>query len=102
MIEYQYRDYVYKFYVKLKDSINGSIKYHYYSNIDSVIYTVKYKNFNFDYALKLNNNLVSVDEQYEYFKKCYEQSILNAFFKTERKKIYDSYGGQSNGMPFQN
>ena len=88
---------------KLIAELNGFVRYELYSNIDTVIFKICFKDFDFAYALNhvadSIYNGISVDSIVEDFKKCYLKEIKNSFFKTESRKKRDKekeYAGYEN------
>ena len=78
-------DFVSKVLVKIKAAVNGRVKYKYFDQLDAVIFTVYFKDFQFEFPIKdIQTNIlngVTTDEIIDRFKKEYRSSILNAFFK---------------------
>ena len=78
-------DFVSKVLVKIKATVNGRVKYKYFDQLDAVIFTVYFKDFQFEFPIKdIQTNIlngVTTDEINKKKKKEYRSSILNAFFK---------------------
>ena len=77
---------------KLCEDLNGRIVFEIYAHIDTVIFKIFFKDFDFSYAV---NNIQermyagSVDEIPEEIKHEYMKAIKRAFFKTEQRKRRD-------------
>jgi hypothetical protein len=77
---------------KLSNDINGRIVFEIYKDIDTVIFKVFFKDFEYSYAVNNVQDRIysgSVEEIPEAFKKAYMSSIKKAFFKTECHKRRD-------------
>lgn len=77
---------------KLCNDLNGRIIFEIYSHIDTVIFKIYFKEFDFSYAVNNVQDRIysgTVDEIPEDFKRDYMKAIRNAFFKTENHKKRD-------------
>lgn len=93
-MEYQdYMDFCYKIKNKLREDVNGSIRFIVFENEDCATFTLSYKQFEsahlvanisakFDY---INNDDV-VEEIVDTIKSEYKRNILNMYFKSPYKK----------------
>ena len=87
----------YDFVNQMKDSlhkeINGVIRYEVYPTVDTVIFKVRFKDFEFAYPINhISHNIyngISVGDLVEEFKREYLKAIRNAFFKSEARKKRD-------------
>ena len=70
---------------KIKDTVNGKVKYRYFHQLDAVIFTVTFKNFQFEFPVKNLQDTIhsgaSTNDIVEQFKQEYKSAVLNAFFK---------------------
>lgn len=70
---------------KIKDTVNGRVKYRYFQQLDAIIFTVEFKNFRFEFPVKDLQNTIhsgaSTNDIVERFKQEYRAAVLNAFFK---------------------
>ena len=77
---------------RLRQDINGSIKFEMFPEIDVVVIRTNFKDFTFKYAISNVQEIMmigSVDDQVDIFKRKYKSAINNAFFKTEDRKRRD-------------
>lgn len=77
---------------KLCDDINGRVVFEIYKDIDTVIFKVFFKDFDFFYAVNDVQDRIyagTTDEIPEEFKKRYMSAIKGAFFKTANHKRRD-------------
>lgn len=77
---------------KLCNELNGRIVFEIYDHIDTVIFKVYFKDFDYSYAVNnVQDRIYSgiVDEIPEEFKRNYMKAIKNAFFKNENHKRRD-------------
>ncbi len=78
---------------KLIEDLNGFVRYELYPNIDTVIFKICFKEFDFAFALNHVSEIiykgVTTDSIVEEFKKEYLKEIKNSFFKTEARKKRD-------------
>jgi len=77
---------------KLSDDLNGRIVFEIYNHIDTVIFKVSFKDFDYSYAVNNVQDRIysgTVDEIPEDFKHSYMKAIRNAFFKNEKHKRRD-------------
>ena len=78
---------------KLIEELNGYVRYELYPNIDTVIFKICFKDFDFAYALNHVSdsiyNGVTVDSIVDDFKRHYLKEIKNSFFKSEERKKRD-------------
>ena len=78
---------------RLKDEINGVVKFEIYGGIDTIIFKIYFKEFDFKYGLSEVQSIVydgRIDEVVDNILSAYRRSILNAFFKTESRKKRDA------------
>lgn len=91
-----YYDFVNQMKNKLHKEINGMIRYEVYPTVDTVIFKVRFKEFDFAFPINhISHNIyngVSVDELVDEFKKEYLNAIKSAFFKSESRKKRDKEG----------
>ena len=77
---------------KLCEEINGRIVFEVYSPIDTVIFKVNFKDFEYSYPVNNVQDRIysgTVDEIPNDFKRSYMNSIKKAFFKTDNHKRRD-------------
>lgn len=77
---------------KLCEDVNGKITFEAYPPIDTVIFKVNFKNFEYAHAVNNVQDRIysgTVDDITEEFKKEYMTSIRKAFFKTDNHKRRD-------------
>ena len=90
-----YFDFITPMMKKLHQEINGRIKYEVYPSVDTVIFKVRFKDFDYSYAIGHVShhiyNGVTIEELVEEFKKEYLKAIKNAFFKSEYKKRREEF-----------
>lgn len=74
---------------RLYKEINGKIVYEIYPEVDTIVFKVVFKDFDFHYAA---NNIQEIiyndgfDDVINVFLSKYKHCILNAFFKSDEKK----------------
>lgn len=74
---------------KLYQELNGRIEYEAYPSIDTVIFKVSFKDFEFVYPINnIQDHIFSGDGDtiISDFKQCYMGAIKKAFFKTDYKE----------------
>lgn len=78
---------------KLSEEINGRIVYEAYPAIDTIIFKVSFKEFNFAYPVANVQELLysggSAESIVEDFKTNYLKTIKKTFFKSEQRKKRD-------------
>lgn len=78
---------------KLREEVNGYVKFRVYTNIDAIIFTIDFKDFNFEYAIKdIEEKVYAGDSEFvaDEILRTYKASVLSAFFKTEKRKERDN------------
>ena len=87
-----YHDFARAMFDRFKSEINGKIIYEIYPEIDTVIFKISFKDFEYSYAVNNVTHIIyggNQDLLVEEFLKKYRKSILSAFFKTEAHKRRD-------------
>lgn len=78
-------DFTNKIFGKIKDTVNGRVKYKYFAQLDAVIFTVYFKDFQFEFPIKDIQETIlngaTTDEIVDQFKEEYRSAVLNAFFR---------------------
>lgn len=77
---------------KLYEDVNGRIKFEIYDHIDTVVFKIFFKDFEFSYAVNDVQDMIysgSVDGLPDIIKKEYMKEIKRAFFKSESHKRRD-------------
>lgn len=77
---------------KLHEEVNGFIKFEVYPEIDTIIFKIVFKDFNFNYPMNNIQEMMYVkglDEEVETLLKKYKKAILNGFFKSDQRKERD-------------
>ena len=80
------------FVARLRQDINGGIKFELFPEIDVVVIKTNFKEFTFKYPINNVQEIMmigSIDEEVELFKRKYKAAINNAFFKTDERKERD-------------
>ena len=88
-----YFDYARAINEKIRAEVNGYVKFKVYSDIDAIIFTVSFKDFNFDYAIKdIEEKIYAGDSELvaEEILRTYKAAVLSAFFKTDKRKEHDN------------
>ena len=83
-----YYEFTNNFFKKLCETVNGKIIYEQYPEIDTVIFKIEFKEFNFRFAIdRVSEHIYNGDSDklIEELKEKYKRAILNAFFKINRK-----------------
>ena len=75
----------------LRHEVNGSIRYEVYPEIDSIIFKVRFKGFDFNYAVNCIDHIHEGDSNkiVSDILHAYRNTIYGAFFKTEERKERD-------------
>lgn len=74
---------------RLRKEVNGLIRFEVYPEVDTIIFKIVFKEFDFRYALGHVQDLMlqdGFDEAIDIMLKKYKSAILNGFFKTYRKE----------------
>lgn len=74
---------------KLREEVNGIVKFEIYEPIDSIIFKIYFKEFTFSYGIKDVQDIIyygNSEETVQNILKAYKTTILNGFFKTEERK----------------
>lgn len=77
---------------KLKEEVNGVVKFEIYGSIDTVIFKIYFKEFDFKYGISEVQSIIydgRSEELVENILSAYKRAILSAFFKTENRKKRD-------------
>lgn len=78
---------------RLKDEINGVVKFEIYGGIDTIIFKIYFKEFDFKYGISEVSSIIydgKSDELIEDILHAYKRAVLNAFFKTDNRKKRDA------------
>lgn len=93
MEKHMYFDYARSINEKLRSEVNGYVKFKVYIDIDAIIFTINFKDFDFEYAIKdIEEKIYAGDSALmaETILKTYRAAILSAFFKTDKRKERDN------------
>lgn len=74
---------------RLRDEVNGIIKFEIFESIDTVIFKIYFKEFDFKYGINEVSSVIydgRTDEVVDDILSAYKRVILSAFFKTENRK----------------
>ncbi len=77
---------------KLRNEINGLIKFEIYEEIDTIVFKIYFKDFDFNYGINDVQSIIydgSSEEVVCDILSRYKKAILNGFFKTEDRKRRD-------------
>lgn len=75
---------------KLRKEVNGFIKYEIYPKVDTVIFKIMFKEFDYSYPVAEVQDIVyGGKDVVGDILKDYRQAVNGAFFKTERRKNLD-------------
>lgn len=77
---------------KLRDEVNGIIKFEIFGGIDTVIFKIYFKEFDFKYGISEVQSVIydgRTDEIVDDILAAYKRAVLSAFFKTENRKKRD-------------
>lgn len=94
-----YFDFVRKIFEALKLEVNGSVRYKAYPNADSVIFSVKFKDFMYEYPVTgIQTKMLdtSVADIIEELKADYKRVLINTFIKTDKRKERDKQYKEAN------
>ena len=86
-----YYEFTNNFFKKLCEAVNGKIIYEQYPEIDTVIFKIEFKGFNFRFPVdKVSEHIYNGDSDklIEELKTKYSRAIMNAFFKNNRRGDY--------------
>lgn len=81
---------------KIRQEVNGLVRYEIYPEMDAIIFKIKFKDFDFNYGINNVQDLMyngGTDEAIDILLKKYKKAVLNAFFKTEERKERDRMEG---------
>lgn len=74
---------------RIKDEVNGVVKFEIYEPIDTIIFKIYFKEFNFSYGISEVQSVVydgRAEEITNDILKTYKKAILNSFFKNDDRK----------------
>ena len=77
---------------KLRNEVNGLVKFEIYEEIDTIIFRIFFKDFDFNYGINDVQSIIydgSSEEVVCDILSRYKKAILNGFFKTEDRKRRD-------------
>lgn len=77
---------------KVKSEVNGIVKFEIYENINTIIFKIYFKEFNFSFGIDDVSDAIyhgTTDEIVEKILGCYKKTILNSFFKSDDRKRRD-------------
>lgn len=80
---------------RLRTEVNGIVRYEIYPEIDTIIFKITFKEFDFNYGFDNIQDLMISDgigEAVDDLLHKYRKAILNGFFKTEERKERDRLG----------
>lgn len=77
---------------KLREEVNGLVRFEVYPEVDTIVFKIIFKDFDFNYAINNIQELMysgGFDEQIDILLKKYRSAVLSGFFKNERRKERD-------------
>lgn len=77
---------------RLRNEVNGLIKFEIYGEIDTIVFKIFFKDFDFNYGINDVQSIIydgSSEEVVCDILSRYKKAILNGFFKTEDRKRRD-------------
>ena len=77
---------------RLRNEVNGRIKFEIYEEIDTIVFKIFFKDFDFNYGINDVQSIIydgSYEEVVSDILSRYKKAILNGFFKTEDRKRRD-------------
>ena len=77
---------------RIREEVNGIVKFEVYEHIDTVIFKIRFKDFDFSYGVDEVQSVIydgRTDEIVDGILSSYRKDILNAFFKSESRKKKD-------------
>lgn len=84
-----YFSYATAVYEKLREKVNGYVKYKVYADIDAIIFKFVFKDFHFEYAINnIQDKIYAGDSELvaDGIMHAYKTEVFNAFFKRAKKK----------------
>lgn len=84
-----YYSYAMAVYEKLRERVNGYIRYKVYTDIDAIIFKVVFKDFHFEYAINnIQDKIYAGDSELvaDEIIHAYKSEVFGAFFKRTKKK----------------
>ena len=81
---------------KIRQEVNGLVRYEIYPEMDAIVFKIKFKDFGFNYGVNNIQDLIynnGTDKAIDDLLKKYKKAVLNAFFKTEERKERDRMEG---------
>ena len=77
---------------KLRNEVNGFIKFEIYEEIDTIVFKIFFKDFDFNYGINDVQSIIYDESSEEVI--CdiltrYKKAVLNGFFKTDDRKRRD-------------
>ena len=86
-----YYSYATAVYEKLREKVNGCVKYKVYADIDAIIFKFVFKDFHFEYAINnIQDKFYAGDSEIvaDEIMQAYKTEVFNAFFKRKKKEAY--------------
>ncbi len=87
-----YWDFAQKIREKLRNEVNGLVKFEIYEEIDTIVFKIFFKDFDFNYGINDVQSIIydgSSEEVVCDLLSRYKKAILNGFFKTDDRKRRD-------------
>lgn len=81
---------------KIRQEVNGLVRYEIYPEMDAIVFKIRFKDFDFNYGINYIQDLMynnGTDKAIDDLLKKYKKAVLNAFFKTEERKERDRMEG---------
>ena len=81
---------------RLRQEVNGLVKYEIYPEVDTIIFKITFKDFNFNYGINYVQDLMmrnATGEAIDELLHKYKKAIMNAFFKSDARKERDRMEG---------
>ena len=87
-----YWDFAQKIRERLRNEVNGRVKFEIYEEIDTIVFKIFFKDFDFNYGINDVQSIIydgSSEEVVCDILSRYKKAILNGFFKTDDRKRRD-------------
>lgn len=89
---------------RLREEVNGIVRFEVYPEVDTIVFKIIFKDFGFNYAINNIQELMysdGFDGQIDILLKKYRSAVLSGFFKNDKRKEREKLGITKELLNFQ-